>query len=150
MNNLIDFNKVDITVKSVRTVEYKERTNAFVFEQICRDDYGLVFVKNGFLRYEKNNNTTIINKGEILLAKKGETYTISSDETSSDNPYAFYMLAFDIHDADIPFFKSITKVSHQKYHLPAFSNSGHFPAWLLPYFLWILKFQGYTLPVPLP
>ena len=118
MNNLIDFSKVDITVKTVRTVEYKDRTNKFVFEQICRDDYGLVFVKNGFLKYTKDGKTININKDEILFIKKGETYTISSDET----PYAFYMLAFDIYNDDIPFLNRVTKISHQKKFLELFEE----------------------------
>lgn len=122
MNNLIDLNNVNISVTKVRSFEYRKRKSAFIYEDNCRENYGLVFVENGSLTHKRKNKITKIEKGDILLLKKGEAYSMSATNTSVDNPYSFFILSFDIENRNIPFIKRVTKTTHYEKFLDLFKD----------------------------
>lgn len=122
MNNLINLDNINISVANVRSLEYRKRSSSFVYEDNNRENYALVFVENGSLFHNRKDKITKIEKGDILLLKKGEAYTISNNPAAKDNCYSFYILSFDIENKSIPFIKRVTKTDHYEKFLDLFKE----------------------------
>lgn len=120
MNNLINLDNINISVTKVRSFEYRKRKIPFVYEDGCRENYGLVFVENGSLIHNKKGRLTKIEKGDILLLKKGEAYSMSDNPNSKEDYYAYYILSFDIDNKTIPYIKRVTNTSHYEKFLDLF------------------------------
>lgn len=122
MNNLVNLENVNISVSNVRWFEYRKRKSSFIYEDNSRENYGLVFVENGSLIHKRKGKSTKIGKGDILLLKKGEAYSISNNTLPEDGYYAFYIFSFDIENKNIPYIKRVTNTNHYEKFLDLFKE----------------------------
>lgn len=121
MNNWLNLSEVDILFKEVRPFQYRERNTNFYFKEKSREKYAMVFMKFGSISYDIDDRIIRLEKGDILILKKGEAYNAyNSDEAGT--PYAFYIVYFDIFGDEIPYFKRLTKITHYEKFLDLFSK----------------------------
>lgn len=121
MNDWLNLSEVDISLKEVRPFQYRERNTDFYLEKKSREKHAILFMKFGSISYNIDNTTIRLEKGDILLLKKGESYTAYNSD-GPEIPYAFYIVYFDIFENEIPYFKRFTKITHYEKFLDLFSK----------------------------
>lgn len=121
MNNWLNLSEVDISFKEVRPFQYRERNTSFCFKEKSKEKHAIVFMKFGSISYNVDDRIIRLEKGDILLLKKGEAYNAYNSD-GPEIPYAFYVVYFDIFEDEIPYFKRLTKVSHYEKFLDLFTK----------------------------
>ena len=121
MNNLIELTETDVTIKETQSFHYRKRSIKFTFSEENRKNHAVVFMEYGSISYNISGETICLEKGDILLLKKGETYDVyNSDEHGT--PYAFYIVNFDIEENELPYLKRVIKVKRYEKFLELFST----------------------------
>ena len=123
MSSWLNLLETDLTLEEVRPFQYRNRNTNFNVEEKCRKNHAIVFMEFGSISYDIDNKTIRLEKGDILLLKKGEAYNAYNSD-GPGVPYAFYIVYFDIEGDELPYFKRITKVTHYEKFLDLFSK-GH-------------------------
>jgi len=121
MSNWLNLSEVDILLKEVRPFQYRERNTNFYLEEKSRKKHAIVFIKFGSISYDIDGRTIRLEKGDILLLKKGEAYNAYNSD-GPEIPYAFYIVYFDIVQDEIPYFKRLAKITHYEKFLDLFEK----------------------------
>ena len=126
MQKLTNLSKFDINVIIAKTSNHLAGKGQRSFRQETRENYGLFLPISGTYIHECNGKKTEAKRGDIMLLKKGETYSVYYNTNCPEADYEFYILSFDVSDSKLKFIERLNKISRFERYLILFKEANDF------------------------